>query len=148
MRVTCKFKFQKKFSFVTVQVSYFVTNCSSTDKWLRMFTNTVLKSWIFSAEENEIILEHYLKLDQRSKSIHYHCIMLWLSLALIIWADKFVSSKKYSFYNFHLDNQYHWYLLMVLENKHWLLFDNKHWLPKKKHLAKCTAFWGCRANHY
>ena len=69
------------------------------------------------------MLEQYLKLDQRSESINYHCIMLWSSLVLIIWADKFVASKKYNFYNFHLDDQNHWCLLMVLDNKHWLLSE-------------------------
>ena len=69
------------------------------------------------------MLEQYLKLDQRSESINYHCIMLWSSLVLIIWADKFVASKKYSFYNFHLDDQNCWCLLIVLDNKHWLLSE-------------------------
>ena len=69
----------------------------------------------------KLMLEQYRKLDQRSESIHYHCIMLRSSLVLIIWADKFVASKKYNFYNFHLDDQNHWCLLMVLENKRWLL---------------------------
>ena len=49
--------------------------------------------------------------------------MLWSLLVLIIWADKFVASKKYNFYNFHLDDQNHWCLLMVLDNKHWLLSE-------------------------
>ena len=71
----------------------------------------------------KLILEQYLKLDQRSESINYHCIMLWSSLVLIIWADKFVASKKYNFYNFHLDDQNHWCLLMVLGNKHWLISE-------------------------
>ena len=71
----------------------------------------------------KLMLEQYLKLDQRSESIHYHCIMLWSSLVLIIWADKFVASKKYNFYNFHLDDQNHWCLLMVLDDKHWLLSE-------------------------
>ena len=64
----------------------------------------------------KLMLEQYLKLDQRSEFINYHCIMLWSSLARIIWADKFVASKKYNFYNFHLDDQNHWCLLMVLDN--------------------------------
>ena len=71
----------------------------------------------------KLMLEQYLKLDQRSESIHYHCIMLWSSLVLIIWADKFVASKKYNFYNFHLDDRNQWCLLMVLDNKHWLLSE-------------------------
>ena len=79
----------------------------------------------------KLMLEQYLKLDQRSESINYHCIMLWSSLVHIIWADKFVASKKYSFYNFHLDNQNHWCLLMVL--------DNKHWLPLEKPLLSLPA---------
>ena len=57
----------------------------------------------------KLMLEQYLKLDQRSESINYHCIMLWSSLVRIIWANKFVTSKKYKFYNFHLDDQNHWY---------------------------------------
>ena len=44
------------------------------------------------------MLEQYLKLDQISESINYHCIMLWSSLFGIIWADKFVASKKFSFW--------------------------------------------------
>ena len=75
----------------------------------------------YQQKKIKLMLEQYLKLDQRSESIHYHCIMLWSSLVLIIWADKFVASKKYNFYNFHLDDQNHWCLLMVLDNKHWLL---------------------------
>ena len=43
MRVTCKFTFQNNFS-LSNAVSYFVPNCSSTDKWLKMFPNTVFKS--------------------------------------------------------------------------------------------------------
>ena len=74
----------------------------------------------YQQKKIKLMLEQYLKLDQRSESIHYHCIMLWSSLVLIIWADKFVASKKYNFYNFHLDDQNHWCLLMVLDNKHWL----------------------------
>ena len=49
--------------------------------------------------------------------------MSWSSLVHVIWADKFAASKKYNFYNFHLDNQNHWCLLMVLDNKHWLLSE-------------------------
>ena len=71
----------------------------------------------------KLMLEQNLKHDQRSESINYHCIMLWSSLVSIIWADKFVASKKYNFYNFHLDDQNHWCLLMVLDNKHWLLSE-------------------------
>ena len=71
----------------------------------------------------KLMLKQYLKLDQGSESIHYHYIMLWSSLVVIIWADKFVASKTYNFYNFHIDNQYHWCLLMVLDNKHWLLSE-------------------------
>ena len=71
----------------------------------------------------KLILEQYLKLDQRSESINYHWIMLWSSLVRIIWADKFVASKKYYFYNFHLDDQNHGCLLMVLGNKHWLISE-------------------------
>ena len=70
----------------------------------------------YQQKKIKLMLEQYLKLDQRSESIHYHCIMLWSSLVLIIWADKFVASKKYNFYNFHLDDQNHWCLLMVLDN--------------------------------
>ena len=77
----------------------------------------------YQQKKIKLMLEQYLKLDQRSESIHYHCIMLWSSLVLIIWADKFVASKKYNFYNFHLDDQNHWCLLMVLDNKHWLLSE-------------------------
>ena len=77
----------------------------------------------YQQKKIKLMLEQYLKLDQRSESIHYHCIMLWSSLVLIIWADKFVASKKYNFYNFHIDYQYHWCLLMVLDNKHWLLSE-------------------------
>ena len=77
----------------------------------------------YQQKKIKLMLEQYLKLDQRSESINYHCIMLWSSLVLIIWADKFVASKKYNFYNFHIDNQYHWCLLMVLDNKHWLLSE-------------------------
>ena len=77
----------------------------------------------YQQKKIKLMLEQYLKLDQRSESIHYHCIMLWLSLVLIIWADKFVASKKYNFYNFHLDDQNHSCLLMVLDNKHWLLSE-------------------------
>ena len=69
----------------------------------------------------KLMLKHYPKLDQRSESINYHCIMLWSSLVRIIWADKFVASRKYNFYNFHLDDQNHWCLLMALDNKRWLL---------------------------
>ena len=75
----------------------------------------------YQQKKIKLMLEQYLKLDQRSESIHYHCIMLWSSLVLIIWADKFVASKKYNFYNVLLDDQNHWCLLMVLDNKHWLL---------------------------
>ena len=71
----------------------------------------------------KLMLEQYLNLDQRSESINYHCIMLWSSLVSIIWADKFVASKKYNFYNFHLDDRNQWCLLMVLDNKHWLLSE-------------------------
>ena len=71
----------------------------------------------------KLIFQQYLKLDQRSESINYHCIILWSSLVLIIWADKFLASKKYKFYNFHLDDQNHWCLQMVLDNKHWLLSE-------------------------
>ena len=77
----------------------------------------------YQQKKIKLMLEQYLKLDQRSESIHYHCIMLWSSLVLIIWADKFVASKKYNFYNFHLDDQNHWCLLMVLDNKHWILSE-------------------------
>ena len=77
----------------------------------------------YQQKKIKLMLEQYLKLDQRSESIHYHCIMLWSSLVLIIWADKFVASKKYNFYNFHLDDQNHWCLLMVLGNKHWLISE-------------------------
>ena len=77
----------------------------------------------YQQKKIKLMLEQYLKLDQRSESIHYHCIMLWSSLVLIIWADKFVASKKYNFYNFHLNDQNHWCLLMVLDNKHWLLSE-------------------------
>ena len=77
----------------------------------------------YQQKKIKLMLEQYLKLDQRSESIHYHCIMLWSSLVLIIWADKFVASKKYNFYNFHLDNQYHWRLLIDFDNKHWLLSE-------------------------
>ena len=48
----------------------------------------------YQQKKIKLMLEQYLKLDQRSESIHYHCIMLWSSLVLIIWADKFVASKK------------------------------------------------------
>ena len=77
----------------------------------------------YQQKKIKLMLEQYLKLDQRSESIHYHCIMLWSSLVLIIWADKFVASKKYNFYNFHLDDRNQWCLLMVLDNKHWLLSE-------------------------
>ena len=77
----------------------------------------------YQQKKIKLILEQYLKLDQRSESINYHCIMLWSSLVLIIWADKFVASKKYNFYNFHLDDRNQWCLLMVLDNKHWLLSE-------------------------
>ena len=77
----------------------------------------------YQQKKIKLMLEQYLKLDQRSESIHYHCIMLWSSLVLIIWADKFVASKKYNFYNFHLDDQNHWCLLMVLNNKYWLFSE-------------------------
>ena len=60
-----------------------------------------------------------MKLDQRSEFINYHCIMLLSSLVRIIWADKFEASKIYNFY----DDQNHWCLLMVLNNKHWLLSE-------------------------
>ena len=77
----------------------------------------------YQQKKIKLILGQYLKLDQRSESINYHCIMLWSSLVLIIWAEKFVASKKYNFYNFHLDDQNQWCLLMVLDNKHWLLSE-------------------------
>ena len=77
----------------------------------------------YQQKKIKLMLEQYLKLDQRSESIHYHCIMLWSSLVLIIGAYKFVASKKYYFYNFPLDDQNHWCLLMVLDNKHWLLSE-------------------------
>ena len=72
-------------------------------------------------KKTKLMLEQYLKLDQRSAYIYNHCIMLSSSSVLMIWADKFVASRKYNFYNFHLDNQYHWCLLMFLDNKLWLL---------------------------
>ena len=71
----------------------------------------------------KLMLEQYLKLDQIYESINYHCIMLWSSLLGIIWADKFVASKKYNFYNFLLNDQNHWCLLTVLGKKHWLLSE-------------------------
>ena len=77
----------------------------------------------YQQKKTKLMLEQYLKLDQRSESINYYCIMLWLSLVLIIWADKFVASKKNIFYYFHLDDQNHWCLLMVLDNKHWLISE-------------------------
>ena len=75
----------------------------------------------YQQKKIKLMLEQYLKLDQRSESINYHCIMLWSSIVLIIWADKFVASKKYNFYNFNLDDQNHCCLLMVFDNKHWSL---------------------------
>ena len=77
----------------------------------------------YQQKKIKLMLEQYLKLDQRSESINYHCIMLWSSLVHVIWADKFAASKKYNFYNFHLDDQNHWCLLMVLGNKHWLISE-------------------------
>ena len=86
----------------------------------------------YQQKKIKLMLEQYLKLDQRSESIHYHCIMLWSSLVLIIGAYKFVASKKYYFYNFPLDDQNHWCLLMVLDNKHWL-FSGKPLLSLLAH---------------
>ena len=52
LRVTCKFTIQNNFS-LSNGVSNFVSkNCSPTDKWLRMFTNTAFQSWILLTEEN------------------------------------------------------------------------------------------------
>ena len=68
----------------------------------------------------KLVLEQYLKLDLRFESINYHCLMSWLSLVFIIWTDKFVANEKYTFNNFHLDDQNHWCMLMFLNNKHWL----------------------------
>ena len=89
----------------------------------------------YQQKKIKLMLEQYLKLDQRSESIHYHCIVLWSSLVLIIWADKFIASKKYNFDNFHLDNQYHWCLLMVLDNKYWL-FSEKSLLSLLAHFNR------------
>ena len=80
-------------------------------------------SGYYRQKKIKLMLEQYLKLDQISESINFHCIMLWSSLVFIIWADKFVACKKYNFYNFHRDDQNHWCLLMVLDNKHWLLSE-------------------------
>ena len=72
----------------------------------------------------KLVLEQYLKLDLWFESIaYYHCLILWLSWELIIWADKFVASEKYTSNNFHLDGQNHWCMLMVLNNKHWLFSE-------------------------
>ena len=123
LRVTCKFTFQNNF-FLSNGVSYCVPkNCFSTDKWLRIFTNTVFKSWYYWQKKIKLMLEQYLKLNQRFESISYHCIMLWSSLVRIICADKFGGSKKYNFYNFHLYDQNHWRLQVVLDNKYWLLLE-------------------------
>ena len=59
-----------------------------------------------------------MRLDQRSEFINYHCIMLWSSLVRIIWADN-LKLAKYNFY----DDQNHWCLLMVINNKPWLLSE-------------------------
>ena len=56
---------------------------------------------------------------------------------LIIWVDKFVASKKYNFYNFYLDDQNHWCLLMALDNKHWILSE-KHLLSLLAHFYHKT----------
>ena len=77
----------------------------------------------YQQKKIKLMLEQYLKLDQRSESINYHCIMSWSSLVLIIQADKFVASKKYNFYNFRPDDQNHWCLMMLLDNKHWLVSE-------------------------
>ena len=54
MRLNCKFSFQNIFS-LSNGVSHFVPkNCSSTDKWLRMLTNTVSESGILLTKENQI----------------------------------------------------------------------------------------------
>ena len=77
----------------------------------------------YQQKKIKLMLEQYLKLDQRSESINYHCIMSWSSLLLIIQADKFVASKKYNFYNFRPDDQNHWCLMMLPDNKHWLVSE-------------------------
>ena len=118
MRVTFKFTFQNNFS---------LSNLCLT---VLQLTNSLAFSLIqfsspgyYQQKKIKLMLEQYLKLDQRSESINYHCIILWSSLVLIIWADKFVASKIYNLYNFHLDDQNYWCLLIVLDNKHWLLSE-------------------------
>ena len=62
------------------------------------------------------MLEQYLRLDQRSDSINYHCIMLWSSLVLIISANKFVASKNIVFIVFILMTKITgdcWWFLMI-----------------------------------
>ena len=64
----------------------------------------------------KLMLEQYLRLDQRSESINYHCIMLWSSLVLIISANKFVASKNIVFIVFILMTKITgdcWWFLMI-----------------------------------
>ena len=122
MRVTCKFTFQKNFSLCN-GVSYFAPILCQLTNGLGSSLIQFSSPGYCQQKKIKLMWEQYLKFDQRSESIHYHCIKLWSSLVLIIWAGKFVFSKKHNFYNFYLDNQYHWCLLMVLDNKHWLLSE-------------------------
>ena len=98
------------------------TTCSSISKWLRIFTNS-LPVLDYKQKEIKPTLEQYLKLDPRPDSVNYHCVIFWSSWMLIIWLDKSIASLKYNFHNFHLDDQNHWFLLMFLNNNHWLLSE-------------------------
>ena len=77
------------------------------------------------------MLEMYLKLDQRSESIHYHSIMLWSSLVLIIWADKFVASVAKNII----------FIIFILMMELQVSADNKHWLLLGKPLLSFLAYF-------